>query len=95
MVRKVKAKKSEPAPAQRRGRSTSSRISSQNQITIPIEVLREVNLKHGDQIEFMIDKEERIILAPLSEPPWKRSLRSLAGAISGSGTSLDYIKERK
>ena len=70
MATKVKAKKSpkkSTTARPRRGRATSSRISSKNQITIPVEVLREVNLKPGDQIEFMIDKEERIVLAAIAD----------------------------
>ena len=67
MAGKVKAKKAGKKSTiknPRRGRATTSRISSKNQITIPVEVLREVNLKPGDKVEFMIDKQERIILAP-------------------------------
>jgi AbrB family looped-hinge helix DNA binding protein len=98
MATKVKAKRSlkkSTTPRTRRGRATSSRISSKNQITIPVEVLREVNLKPGDQIEFMIDKEERIVLAPFAEQEWKKSLRKLVGSMPGLGESLDYKKERQ
>ena len=97
MASKVKAKKSakSTAPRPRRGRATTSRISSKNQITIPIEVLREVNLKPGDQIEFMIDKEERVVLAPIAEAKWKKSLRQLAGTMPGLGNEFDYRKERE
>ena len=98
MATKVKAKRSaknSTAPRPRRGRATSSRISSKNQITIPVEVLREVNLKPGDQIEFMIDKEERIVLAPSAEQEWKKTLRKLAGTMPDLGKSFDYKKERE
>ena len=98
MATKVKAKrvtKKSTTATQRRGRATSSRISSKNQITIPVEVLREVNLKPGDQIEFMIDKEERIVLAPSSEQEWKKALRKLAGSMPGLHESFDYKKERE
>jgi len=98
MVTKVKAKKAAKKSTkirQRRGRATSSRLSSKNQITIPVEVLREVNLKPGDQIEFMIDKEERIVLAAIADAEWKKTLRKLAGTMPGLGTSFDYKKERE
>lgn len=97
MASKVKAKKSpkSPAPRPRRGRATTSRISSKNQITIPIEVLREVNLKPGDQIEFMIDKEDRVVLAPIADAKWKKSLRDLAGSMPGLGKDFDFRKERE
>ena len=98
MASKVKAKKApkkSTSSRQRRGRATTSRISSKNQITIPVEVLREVNLKPGDQIEFMIDKEERIVLAPSADAEWKKSLRRLAGSMPGLGSNFDYKKERE
>ena len=98
MATKVKAKKSpkkSTTARPRRGRASSSRISSKNQITIPVEVLREVNLKPGDQIEFMIDKEERIVLAAIADAEWKKTLRKLAGTMPGLGTSFDYKKERE
>lgn len=97
MASKVKAKKSPKSspPRPRRGRATTSRISSKNQITIPIEVLREVNLKPGDQIEFMIDKEDRVVLAPIADAKWKKTLRELAGSMPDLGTDFDYRKERQ
>ena len=97
MATKVKAKKSpkkSTTARPRRGRATTSRISSKNQITIPIEVLREVNLKPGDQVEFMIDKEERVVLSPLADAEWKKSLRRLAGSMPGLSKAFDYKKER-
>ena len=97
MATKVKAKKvvkKSTSPRPRRGRATTSRISSKNQITIPVEVLREVNLKPGDQVEFMIDKEERIVIASTAEAEWKKSLRKLAGSMPGLGSHFDYKKER-
>jgi AbrB family looped-hinge helix DNA binding protein len=98
MANKVKAKrgsKKSTAPKTRRGRATTSRISSKNQITIPIEVLREVNLKPGDQIKFMIDKEERIVLSPSAEQEWKKTLRAMAGTMPRLGKNFDYKKERE
>ena len=98
MASKVKAKKTgkkSTAKSPRRGRATTSRISSKNQITIPVEVLREVNLKPGDKVEFMIDKQERIILAPSDQATWKKSLMELAGSMPELGSNFDYKKERQ
>ncbi|NBP12257.1 MAG: AbrB/MazE/SpoVT family DNA-binding domain-containing protein [Actinobacteria bacterium] len=98
MAGKVKAKKASKKStvmSPRRGRATSSRISSKNQITIPVEVLREVNLKPGDKVEFMIDKQERIILAPSDQAAWKKSLMELAGSMPELGSNFDYKKERQ
>ena len=43
----------------------------------------------------MIDKEERIVLAPSAEQEWKKALRKLAGSIPGLGEDFDYKKERE
>ena len=98
MAGKVKAKKAgkkSTIKSPRRGRATTSRISSKNQITIPVEVLREVNLKPGDKVEFMIDKQERIILAPSDQASWKKNLMQLAGSMPELGSDFDYKKERQ
>ena len=98
MAGKVKAKKAGKKSAvksPRRGRATTSRISSKNQITIPVEVLREVNLKPGDKVEFMIDKQERIILAPSDQASWKKNLMQLTGSMPELGSDFDYKKERQ
>ena len=97
MVAKVKAKKAgkkSTSARQRRGRATSSRVSSKNQITIPVEVLREVKMKPGDPVEFMIDKENRIVIAPADDASWKKVLRGLAGTVPQLGDAFDYKKER-
>ena len=98
MAGKVKAKKAGKKSTiknPRRGRATTSRISSKNQITIPVEVLREVNLKPGDKVEFMIDKQERIILAPSDQASWKKNLMQLAGSMPELGSNFDYKEERQ
>jgi hypothetical protein len=43
----------------------------------------------------MIDKEERIVLAPSAEQEWKKTLRRLAGTMPGLGENFDYKKERE
>ena len=54
-----------------------------------------MNLKPGDEVEFMIDKEERIVLAPSAEQEWKKALRKIAGTMPGLGENFDYKKERE
>jgi len=54
-----------------------------------------VNLKPGDQIEFMIDKEDRVVLAPIADAKWKKTLRELAGSMPDLGADFDYRKERQ
>lgn len=96
MVNKVKAKrgsKKSTAPRPRRGRATSSRISSKNQITIPVEVLREMSLKPGDQVEFHINKENRLVVTPV-DSEWLKTLDEVLGSMTEVYEGFDLIKER-
>ena len=96
MVAKVKAKKAvkkSPSARQRRGRATSSRVSSKNQITIPVEVLREMSLKPGDRVEFHLDKNNRLVITPI-ESEWLRTLDEVLGSMSGMWDGFDLRKER-
>ena len=97
MASKVKAKKSPKKPTTsrpRRGRATSSRISSKNQITIPVEVLREMSLKPGDQVEFHINKENRLVITPV-DSDWLQTLDEVLGSMTGMWDGFDVRKERE
>ena len=97
MAIKVKAKKSpkKSTPVRpRRGRATSSRISSKNQITIPVEVLREMSLKPGDQVEFHINKENRLVITPV-DSDWLQTLDEVLGSMTGMWDGFDVRKERE
>ena len=52
-------------------------------------------MKPGDQVKFMIDKEERIVLSPSAEQEWKKTLRAMAGTMPRLGKNFDYKKERE
>jgi hypothetical protein len=43
----------------------------------------------------MIDKQERIILAPSDQASWKKNLMQLAGSMPELGSDFDYKKERQ
>ena len=92
MSRKVKK---DTPKVTRRGRASTSRISSKNQVTIPVEILRAVNLKSGDTVKFMSDGEGRMILVRHDEPKWKSTLRELIGSEPGFSERFDYKKERE
>lgn len=97
MATKVKAKKSSKKSTTarpRRGRATSSRISSKNQITIPVEVLREMSLKPGDQVEFHINKENRLVITPV-DSDWLQTLDEVLGSMTGMWDGFDVRKERE
>ena len=92
MTRKVKKT---PVKVIRRGRSSTSRISSKNQITIPVEILRAVDIEIGDVVRFTEDGKGRIVLEKIDEPEWKSALRELIGSDPGLGRRSNYKKERE
>ena len=62
MTPKVKAKKraSKPVkkikvPLKRAGRTSTSRLSSKNQLTVPVDIVRAVGLVAGDEVEFALN----------------------------------------
>ena len=97
MATKVKAKKApkKSTPTRpRRGRATSSRISSKNQITIPVEVLREMSLKPGDRVEFHINKDNRLVITPV-DSQWLKTLDEILGSMTDVYEGFDLQKERE
>ena len=96
MANKVKAKKSakkSTTARRRRGRATSSRVSSKNQITIPVEVLREMSLKPGNRVEFHLDKSNRLVITPV-ESEWLKTIDEVLGSMTGMWDGFDLRKER-
>jgi len=66
MAGKVKAKKrAVKAPkALRRGRTSTSKLSSKNQVTVPVDILRQVGIGAGDNVEFAINDAGFIEVRP-------------------------------
>ena len=60
MQNKVKAKKAKPT-ATRRGRKSTSRISSQNQVTLPVDILRALGLEAGDEVTFELTENQAVL----------------------------------
>jgi bifunctional DNA-binding transcriptional regulator/antitoxin component of YhaV-PrlF toxin-antitoxin module len=98
MTTKVKAKK-KTAPArklpvikqQRRGRSSTSRISAKHQVTIPVEVLRNSNLVIGDEVEITVNANGVLELkkvAPINP------FQVVADEIGDAFNRFDWVKER-
>ena len=97
MATKVKAKKApkkSTTTRPRRGRATSSRISSKNQITIPVEVLREMSLKPGERGEFHINKDNRLVITPI-DSEWLKTLDEILGSMTDVYEGFDLQKERE
>jgi bifunctional DNA-binding transcriptional regulator/antitoxin component of YhaV-PrlF toxin-antitoxin module len=102
MKAKVKAKKvapkrptrraASPVKQTRRGRSSTSRISSKHQVTIPVEVLRLTNFEIGDEVEFEITDDGGVAIkkaAPINP------FEALAGIAGDIYKGFDLAKERE
>jgi bifunctional DNA-binding transcriptional regulator/antitoxin component of YhaV-PrlF toxin-antitoxin module len=98
MATKVKAKK-KAAPAkkvpavkqQRRGRSSTSRISAKHQVTIPVQVLRNSNLAIGDEVEITVN--DKGVVEVKKVVPFN-PFQALADAAGDTYIGFDLEKER-
>jgi bifunctional DNA-binding transcriptional regulator/antitoxin component of YhaV-PrlF toxin-antitoxin module len=79
MVSKVKGKKKVSPPKTRAGRTTTSRISSKNQVTIPVDILRAVGLQAGDDVEFALNDAGYIEARKVEEKNLFLELSRVAG----------------
>ena len=87
---KVKAKKKATlAPKTRKGRTTTTRLSAKNQITLPVDIIRKAGFKVGDTINCRVNEDGKIELyAP------KNRIMSLFGVGNGIYDDFDWEKER-
>ena len=99
MAPKVKVKKSAKRPvpkpkipAQRAGRTSTSRLSSKNQLTVPVDILRRVGLAAGDEVEFVVNNAGFIEV--LRAPNVNRDLLKLAGKYGDLFEGFDLEAER-
>jgi bifunctional DNA-binding transcriptional regulator/antitoxin component of YhaV-PrlF toxin-antitoxin module len=99
MVSKVKVKKSvgKPtrkvkAPVQRKGRTSTSRLSSKNQLTVPVDILRRVGLVAGDEVEFVVNNAGFIEVRKYDR---MRQLDELAAMYGDLFANFNLTEERK
>ena len=101
MESKVRAKKKpiktprkvSPAktPAQRAGRTSTSRLSTKNQLTVPVDILRSVGLEAGDEVEFALNDAGFIELRSYDK---MRALDELAAKYGDLFADFDLEAER-
>jgi len=92
MKPKVKAKKIAKKPIVRKGRTSTSRLSSKNQLTVPVDILRQVGLVAGDEVEFAVNNAGFI---ELRQSDAMRALDQLAAKYGDMYADFDLAKERK
>lgn len=90
MATKVKAKAKAKKKSVRRGRTSTSRVSSKNQVTIPVDILRKVGLKEGDEVEFSVNENGKLEVVPVKNP-----LDNVIGLFDRLGVEVDYEKEHE
>ena len=98
MAPKVKVKKTAKKPApkrkvpvQRAGRTSTSRLSSKNQLTVPVAILRRVGLEAGDEVEFVVNGAGFIQIQVEGQV---NPVLNLVGAFPGIFDEFDQEKER-
>ena len=97
MATKVKAKKKgspkrlSSAAAHRRGRTSTSRISSKNQLTVPVDILRKAGLSEGDNVRFMYLEDGSISVVKAAS---SNEIMQFAGALTGLYDDFDLNEER-
>ena len=93
MVSKVKVKRkgAVKVKAARRGRTSTSKISVKNQLTVPVDILRQVGIQAGDEVEFSVNGAGFIEVRPSEES----GLLALASKYGYIFEGFDLAKERE
>ena len=93
----VKAVKKAPADkakkSARAGRTSTSKLSSKNQLTVPVDILRSIGLTTGDEVEFSVNDAGFIEVKPVVSE--LNPVLELAGKYSKAFKNFDLAKERE
>jgi bifunctional DNA-binding transcriptional regulator/antitoxin component of YhaV-PrlF toxin-antitoxin module len=93
----VKAVKKAPVDkatkSARAGRTSTSKLSSKNQLTVPVDILRSIGLTIGDEVEFTVNDAGFIEVKPVVSE--LNPVLELAGKYSKAFKNFDLAKERE
>jgi bifunctional DNA-binding transcriptional regulator/antitoxin component of YhaV-PrlF toxin-antitoxin module len=89
MANKVKVK--EKVKLARRGRKSTSKLSIKNQLTVPVDILRQVGIQAGDEVEFLLNGAGFIEVRPVEE----NRLLGLSEKYGYLFKGFDLAKERQ
>lgn len=70
-------------------RRRSTRVSSKNQVTLPVAALRAAHVASGDELRVEVDGDGRLLLIRVSDP-----LDQVIGAFPGISAAADVDAER-
>ena len=92
----VKAVKKEPVDkakkSARAGRTSTSKLSSKNQLTVPVDILRSIGLTTGDEVEFSVNDAGFIEVKPVLE---ENPIMRLVGIGTDIYKDFDLEKDRE
>lgn len=89
MVTKTLKNKAISEPLQRAGRTTKTRLSAKNQITIPVEIMRKAGFKVGETINCTVSDDGKVILTRPENP-----MLQFAGIATGLYDGFDLRADR-
>lgn len=69
-----------------------STMTSKGQITIPIEIRRQLGLQTGDRLHFRVGENGRIEVWPAEKPEYRRLLGSLAHLAGEEPVSIEDMR---
>ena len=90
-VKKVPVEKAKKSA--RAGRTSTSKLSSKNQLTVPVDILRSIGLTTGDEVEFSVNDAGFIEVKPVVSE--LNPVLELAGKYSKAFKNFDLAKERE
>ena len=90
-VKKVPVEKAKKSA--RAGRTSTSKLSSKNQLTVPVDILRSIGLTTGDEVEFTVNDAGFIEVKPVVSE--LNPVLELAGKYSKAFKNFDLAKERE
>ena len=76
----------------RAGRTSTSRLSSKNQLTVPVDILRSIGLTTGDEVEFSVNDAGFIEVKPVLE---ENPIMRLVGIGTDIYKDFDLEKDRE
>ena len=95
-VAAVKAVKKAPVDkakkSARAGRTSTSKLSSKNQLTVPVDILRSIGLTTGDEVEFSVNDAGFIEVKPVLE---ENPIMRLVGIGTDIYKDFDLEKDRE
>lgn len=76
----------------RAGRTSTSKLSSKNQLTVPVDILRSIGLTTGDEVEFSVNDAGFIEVKPVVE---ENPIMRLVGIGTDIYKDFDLEKDRE